>query len=77
MLVFFGVEVATTVFAQYDWRRLTDSFTFLSLAMILICLVYGFTANIGKLLRALWLLFMFGYIAFWAIVLHKFYTSAD
>ena len=71
------VQIITGICAQHDWRAATDIFTIVSLVLLIIALLFGFTADIGVWGRALWLTMVFVYMAYLGFEAYKFFCSPN
>jgi hypothetical protein len=71
------VERITSVCAQYDWRAATNLLTLVFAILLLLAVVFGFTAKIKILGRMLWLLLILSYCVYIGVIVYKFYTDSS
>jgi hypothetical protein len=68
-------QVFTFVSAHHDWRAATDLLTWVSFALLLMGMLFGFTAKIGRTGRVLWVVSIVGYLVFLGVEIYRFYGA--
>jgi hypothetical protein len=71
------VEAMAFICAQHDWRVATGVLTTFSFVLLMAALLFGMTAKIGMVGRALWIALILGYIVFMGVEFYKFCCSPN